>query len=204
MPKVYSVWYTYLNGGACLYVNNVATLEAAKLDLRDVLKKRGVSRAWIKLLEESVAEEAFPPVDPMLDIYNMDERTAKEALFQLQTLVKATLAKLPVLRDNTLNNIPEAVNHFVCKTEEQTNTIHQLEEEVARLRKVVSSVAESLGNGSAISDEASIEFIEQLPKEVQLYTKNLTERYNHTAKMRDNYRKQVDYLLEKLNERTEK
>jgi len=204
MPKVYSVWYTYLNGGACLYANNIATVEAARLDLQDVLKKRGISRAWIKLLEESVTEEAFPPVDPMLDIYNMDERTAKEALFQLQTLIKATLAKLPVLRDNTLGNIPEAVNHFVCKTEEQASTIQQLEEEVARLRKVISNVAESLGNGSAISKEASIEFIEQLPKEVQLYTKSLTERYNYTAKMGYNYRKQVDYLLEKLNERTEK
>lgn len=42
-----------------------------------------------------------------------------------------------------------------------------LEEENKRLRKVISQIATNLGNGSVVSEEASIEFIEELPKEVK-------------------------------------
>jgi hypothetical protein len=41
-------------------------------------------------------------------------------------------------------------------------------EEIKRLRKVISDVADNLGNGSAVSTEASLEFIEDVPNEVKL------------------------------------
>jgi t-SNARE complex subunit (syntaxin) len=41
-------------------------------------------------------------------------------------------------------------------------------EEIKTLRKVIADVANNLGNGSAVSTEASIEFIQEVPKEVKL------------------------------------
>lgn len=48
-----------------------------------------------------------------------------------------------------------------------------MEEENKRLRKVINQIATNLGNGSVVSEEASIEFIEELPKEVKLVVDGL-------------------------------
>jgi hypothetical protein len=41
-------------------------------------------------------------------------------------------------------------------------------EEIKALRQVISDIAANLGNGSAVSTEASIGFIKELPEEVKL------------------------------------
>jgi carbonic anhydrase/acetyltransferase-like protein (isoleucine patch superfamily) len=71
------------------------------------------------------------------------------------------------------------------------------------LRKVISQVATNLGNGSAISEKASIEFIEELPKEVLLVidgnkrehdlTKiQLRELHKNIKKVTDAFEKYLD------------
>jgi hypothetical protein len=58
-----------------------------------------------------------------------------------------------------------------------------LEEENKRLRKVISQIATNLGNGSVVSEQASIEFIEELPYEVKLVCDGL-RREIETYKVR--------------------
>lgn len=58
--------------------------------------------------------------------------------------------------------------------------VKNLKEENQKLRKVISQIANNLGNGSAVSEEASIEFIEELPKEVELVRKEWTRKANNT------------------------
>jgi hypothetical protein len=52
-------------------------------------------------------------------------------------------------------------------------TFNNPAEEIKRLRQVISNVATNLGNGSAVSTEASIEFIEDVPREVKLVCEGL-------------------------------
>jgi hypothetical protein len=210
MPKVYSVWYSNKKDGSCLYANNIAKLETAKQDLKDILTKPGVSKAWIKLYEESTVEEAFPVVDPMQNIADMDEREAKEALFQLQVLVKAILNVLPkrLIPNNAIASIPAVINDFVCESADHIIVVDQLEEDVgilnkeialleqreARLRKVLSKIAENLGNGSAISQEASFEFIEQIPDEIKLVIKRLSSAIQKAEKESEHFKKIITDL----------
>lgn len=49
----------------------------------------------------------------------------------------------------------------------------EIEAENKRLRKVISQIATNLGNGSVVSEQASIEFIEDLPNEVKLVINEL-------------------------------
>ena len=70
--------------------------------------------------------------------------------------------------------------------------VKALKEENEKLRKVISQIATNLGNGSVVSEEASIEFIEELPKEVELVRKEWTKKAGH-AKL----------ILEKLQQITD-
>lgn len=49
----------------------------------------------------------------------------------------------------------------------------QLTEENLRLRRVLSRIATNIGNGSVVSEQASIEFIEDIPREVELVCQSL-------------------------------
>jgi hypothetical protein len=66
-----------------------------------------------------------------------------------------------------------------------------LKDENKQLRKVVSQVASSLRNGSVVSEEASIEFIQELPKEVSLCVGGLEKEI---VKYKRAYKNLVDSL----------
>ena len=53
---------------------------------------------------------------------------------------------------------------ILCLTKEVEN----LHEENSRLRVALSKVASNLGNGSVVCTEASLEFLEEIPREVKL------------------------------------
>lgn len=53
---------------------------------------------------------------------------------------------------------------ILCLTKE----IEELYEENSRLRTALSKVASNLGNGSVACAEASLEFLEEIPREVKL------------------------------------
>jgi hypothetical protein len=55
-----------------------------------------------------------------------------------------------------------------------------LQEEVSELRKVISSISTNLGNGSVVSEEASLEFIQMLPDEVKLVVDGNKRQLNPT------------------------
>jgi hypothetical protein len=59
------------------------------------------------------------------------------------------------------------------------DTVKALREENQILRKVISQVATNLENGSTISEEASTQFMEELPKEVSLVIKQHTKIANN-------------------------
>lgn len=45
--------------------------------------------------------------------------------------------------------------------------------ELNALRKIISEIATAIGNGSVVSEQASIEFMQEIPKELALYTSKL-------------------------------
>ena len=53
--------------------------------------------------------------------------------------------------------------------------VEQLSEENSRLRVALSKVASNLGNGSVAAAEASVEFLEEIPKEVKLVCSRLKQ-----------------------------
>jgi hypothetical protein len=53
--------------------------------------------------------------------------------------------------------------------------IEELSEENSRLRIALSRVASNLGNGSVAAAEASIEFLEEIPREVKLVCDRLRQ-----------------------------
>jgi hypothetical protein len=144
-------------------------------------------------VEEAIIEESYPSIDPMGPVTDMDLATAREALLKLQAIVSRTLNELPAgnIPSHTIDDIPDSVNHYVCEAAYQNRNREDLEEEIGRLRKVISQIAENLGNGSTVSEESSIGFIEELPKEVKLVVAGLTKSYVRV--MRDHYKR----LLEK-------
>jgi len=54
--------------------------------------------------------------------------------------------------------------------------IEELSEENSRLRVALSRVASNLGNGSVAAVEASIEFLEEIPREVKLVCDRLRQQ----------------------------
>jgi hypothetical protein len=55
-----------------------------------------------------------------------------------------------------------------------------LQDEIAALRAVISKIACNLGNGSVVSEEASLEFIQMLPDEVKLVVNGNKRELNLT------------------------
>ena len=53
--------------------------------------------------------------------------------------------------------------------------VEELSQENARLRVALSRVASNLGNGSVAASEASIEFLEEIPREVLLVCSRLRQ-----------------------------
>jgi len=178
MTKVYSVWYRNVKGECCMYANNILSMEEARKDLQTVIEKYSVTEGWIKQLEETVVVRDFPAVDPMAPAFDMTESEAKIAVMKLQNVVYSAVIKIPAdyAMSHTYENIPEALLFYATETAVQKLRREQLEEEVARLRKVVSEVAKNLGNSSTVSEEASIEFIEDLPREVKLVVEGLNNK----------------------------
>ena len=60
------------------------------------------------------------------------------------------------------------------------DTIKALKEENQILRKIISRSAENLGNGSVISEDASTQFMEELPKEIYMVINKWIQRANNT------------------------
>jgi len=63
--------------------------------------------------------------------------------------------------------------------------IDEQKEEIKTLRKVIADVANNLGNGSAVSTEASIEFIQEVPKEVKLVCDGLRKEVKNWQQCAD-------------------
>lgn len=61
----------------------------------------------------------------------------------------------------------------------------QLERELNQLRKIVSEIATAIGNGSVVSEQASIEFMQEIPKELALYTNKLRSQQMTEEKARE-------------------
>ena len=198
--KIYTVWYSCNEGSGTLYSNNIPNLEKAREDVKEILRHKQVHKAWIKVLEEALVEEAFPALDLMTPVDSMDASQIKEVLIRFQELAAKTILKLPSVAHlaPTIDNIPENIEYHlgtitqekqrrkdleeeIIRLTEEKQKRKAFEEEVTRLRKVVSKIAENLGNGSCLSEKASIEFIEQLPGEVKLVVDGLNSAIN-TAK----------------------
>lgn len=67
----------------------------------------------------------------------------------------------------------------------------QLERELNALRKIVSDIATAIGNGSAVSEQASVEFMQEIPKELAFYTKKLRAELERVTKERDELKNQL-------------
>lgn len=61
----------------------------------------------------------------------------------------------------------------------------QLERELTALRKIVAEIATAIGNGSVVSEQASIEFMQEIPKELALYTNKLRSQQMTEEKARE-------------------
>jgi len=57
--------------------------------------------------------------------------------------------------------------------------------ELTALRNIVSDIATAIGNGSAVSEQASIEFMQEIPGELKLYTDRLRSSQMTEAKARE-------------------
>jgi hypothetical protein len=60
------------------------------------------------------------------------------------------------------------------------DTIKALKEENQILRKIISRSAKNLGNGSVISEDASTQFMEELPKEIYMVINRWIQKANNT------------------------
>jgi hypothetical protein len=200
VTQIYSVWYSSQEEEGRIYSNNKTTLEEARADAQEVLRFPRVQKAWIKKTEHSTVETICAPLDPLGSVDGMNDEETEACLRRLQKLVLDILGELPAgyLKNHTLDSLPGTIQHYICELSAQTTRRKELqeemlrlteekqkrealEEETTRLRKVICKIAENLGNGSAISEKASIEFIEQLPGEVKLVVDGLNSAMN-TAK----------------------
>jgi hypothetical protein len=60
------------------------------------------------------------------------------------------------------------------------DTVKALKDENQKLRKIISSCAKHLGNGSVVSEDASVEFMEELPKEIFSVINKWIQKANNT------------------------
>jgi hypothetical protein len=119
----------------------------------------------------------------------IDDLRAENA--KLQSIITKTLYEIPVgyIPDHTPEKLSELVKFWVKDAVEGYNEVEELEEENETLRQGFVKVAANLGNGSAVSAEASLNFLaEELPLEVKLVCSS--------------YRAQINYLERKLHEQT--
>lgn len=103
---------------------------------------------------------------------NQTNNEIDESLFFLEQLA----------RDHHNDGAPETALD-IYRAAAMIRALPVLREQNARLRNVVSSCADALDNGSAISVQCSIDFMEQLPSEVRAVVSTLRDQREADTKV---------------------